>query len=120
MFKMFITKKASKVTGRYEDNTTGSALNVAITKTYGGVDPFEIILFYFPDKTKKNPEVIHRVILDYVGDQKFQGQARGSHGVSKFNEERIKNIEMIVKPQEFASASGQIHMNIEVVVQEYR
>ena len=111
-------KKASKVIGRYED-TTGCALNVAITKTYGGVDPFEIILFYFSDKTK-SPDVIHRVVLDSIGDQIFQGQARGSHGVANFTEERIKNIKMIIKPQDFSSARGQNHINIEINVQEYR
>ena len=112
------SQQAKKVAGRYED-TSGCALNVAISNTYGGRDPFEIILFYFPDK-KKNPEVIHRVVLDSVGDKISQGQARGIHGVGHFTEERIKNVQLIVKPQDFCSASGQVHMNMEVIVEEYR
>ena len=114
-------KQARTVAGRYED-TSGCALNVAITKTYGGVDPvdpYEIILFYFPDKTK-NPEVIHRVVVDRVADKISQGQVRGIHGVGNFTQDRIKDLELIIKPMDFCSASGQVHMNVEVIVKEFR
>ena len=112
---------ASRVVGRYEDNN-GGALTVAVTKVYGaGLDPFEIILFDSPDKTK-NPVTIHRVVLDTIGDTntKSQGQVTGIHGVNNFTEERIKNLELLVHPLEFSSARGQVHVSVDVIVTEFR
>lgn len=114
-------KLASRVVGRYEDNN-GGALTVAVTKTYGGtdpIDPFEIILFDSPDKTK-NPVTIHRVVLDTITNTKSQGQVTGIHGVNNFNEERIKNLELLVHPLEFCSARGQNHVSVDVIVTEFR
>ena len=113
-------KFSNKVRGRYEDKS-GGALTVAVTKIYGGVDPFEIILFDSPDKTK-NPVTIHRVVLDTIGhtNTKSQGQVTGIHGVNNFTEERVKNCELVVHPLEFCSASGQVHMSVDVIVTEFR
>ena len=113
-------KQASQILGRYED-TDGGAMNVAITKVYGGVDPYELILFYFPDKNGL-AKVIHRVVLDKVGVTmtQAQGQNRGIHGVDNFTEERIKDMELVINPMDFCSARGQALLNIEVVLKEYR
>ena len=117
-------KQASKIRGRYED--TSAAINVVVTKVYGGLDPYEIILFYFPDKTKTAAQVIHRVVMDKVGSTAShdptisQGQVRGIHGIGDFKDERIKDVKLEVKPMEFCSARGQVYLNIEVTVKEFR
>ena len=113
-------KFANKVIGRYEDNS-GGALTIAVTRVFGGRDPFEIILFDSPDKTK-NPVTIHRAVLDTVGhtNTKSQGQVTGIHGYNNFTEERIKNVELVVHPLEFCSARGQVHMSLDVIVTEFR
>ena len=111
-------KSAHKIMGRFEDNS-GGKLNVAVTKVYGGLDPFEIILFDFPDKNK-NPVTIHRAVLDTVGNTRSQGQVTGIHGVNNFTERRIKNLELVVHPLEFCSARGQVHMSVDVIVMEFR
>ena len=110
-------KDAKRVMGRYE-NSCG-AVSIAVTKTYGGFDPFEIIIMRFDDKTS-TADVIQRVVLDYVGNNDSQGQNKGIHGEGTFTERRIKNMIMTNKPREFYSASGSSHLNFEFRVQEYR
>ena len=111
-------KEARQVMGRYE-NSGGGAVNVAVTKTYGGFDPFEVIFFRYDDKTS-GPDVIQRVVMDLVSNNESQGQNRGLHGEGSFTEERIKNMTMTVEPRDFSSARGASHLNIEFKIQEYR
>ena len=113
-------KDARNVMGRYE-SSDGGAVNIAVTKTFGGLDPFELIIMRYDDKTSKPPgDVIQRVVLDLVSTKESQGQNRGLHGEGLFTQEKIKNMVMTVHPREFASASGSSHMNVELKVQEYR
>lgn len=113
-------EEARQVMGRYE-SSGGGAVNIAVTKTYGGMDPFEMIIMRYNDKTSRPPgDVIHRVVLDLVRDKESQGQNRGLHGEGSFTQERIKNMSMSVHPREFTSASGSSHLNIELKVLEYR
>ena len=119
-------RQARKIAGRFEETDGSAAINVVVTKVYGGVDPYELILFYFPDKMVP-AQVIHRVVMDKVGatmsnhePTMSQGQIRGIHGVEDFTQERIKDASMIVNPLDFCSARGQVHTNIEVTLKEYR
>lgn len=106
--------------GRYE-SSDGGAVNIAVTKTYGGPDPFEIIIMRYDDKTSKPPaDVIQRVVLDLVNSKESQGQNRGLHGEGSFTQEKIKNMVMTVHPREFSSGRGSSHLNVELKVQEYR
>ena len=103
--------------GRFEDDVGGS-INVAVTKTYGPRDPFEIILIR--SKTGDlNPSVIHRVVLDWINQSQAQGESRGLHGEKAFREETIKDFTLTSYPREFTSA-GRMHVKIECIVKEYR
>ena len=111
---------ARQVMGRYE-SCGGGAINIAVTRTYPGFDPFEMIIMRYDDKTSRPPgDVIHRVVLDLVRDKESQGQNRGLHGEGSFTQERIKDMSMSVHPREFTSANGSSHLNIELKIQEYR
>ena len=111
-------REARRVIGRFT-GSEGGAVNVACTKTYGGTDPFEVILLKYPKNTM-NPSVIHRVVLDWVESNQAQGQNRGLHGESNFTESRIKDLRMTVQPRDFSSAGGRNHINLDFVVKEFR
>ena len=115
-------KQGAKVIGRYEETDGKGAVNICITKLYesGTIDPFEVLIIRYNDKTR-GPSVIHRVVLDVIGSNESQGQVKGIHGERDFTEERIKDLTLkMLRPLEFCSASGQPHINMELIMKEYR
>ena len=115
-------KQGAKIIGRYEDTNGNGAVNICITKLYesGAIDPFEVLCIRYEDK-KMGPSVIHRVVLDVISRDESQGQNKGLHGERNFLEERIKDLTLkILPPLEFCSASGQPHINMELIMKEYR
>ena len=115
-------KQGAKLIGRYEDTDGKGAVNICITKLYesGTIDPFEVLIIRYADKNR-GPSVIHRVVLDVISRDESQGQNKGLHGEKNFTEERIKDLTLkILPPLEFCSASGQPHINMELIMKEYR
>ena len=115
-------KQGAKVIGRYEEPDGKGAVNICITKLYesGTIDPFEVLIIRYADKNR-GPSVIHRVVLDVISRDESQGQNKGLHGEKNFTEERIKDLTLkILPPLEFCSASGQPHINMELIMKEYR
>ena len=111
-------REARRVIGRFTNND-GGAINVACTKTYGGRDPFEVILMRYSENTV-NAEVIHRVVVDWIESNQAQGQNRGLHGEGNFTESRIKDLRMTVNPRDFSSAGGRNYINLDFVIKEFR
>ena len=112
-------KEARQVMGRYE-KMGGGAVNIAVTRVYGGFEPFEIIFMRFDDNKDYRPNVIHRVVVDFVEEKVYQGQNKGLHGEGSFTERRIKDMTLTRKARDFVSASGSAHLNFEFKIQEYR
>ena len=115
-------KQGAKLIGRYEEPDGEGAVNICITKLYesGTIDPFEVLIIRYADKNR-GPSVIHRVVLDVISRDESQGQNKGLHGEKNFTEERIKDLTLkILPPLEFCSASGQPHINMELIMKEYR
>lgn len=111
-------REARRVIGRFT-SSEGAAVNVACTKTYGGTDPFEVILMRY-SKNTVDPEVIQRVVVDWIESNQAQGQNRGLHGERNFTESRIKDLRMTVHPRDFFSAGGRNYINLDFVVKEFR
>ena len=111
-------RETRKVMGRFV-SSEAAAVNVAVTKTYGGIDPFEVILMRY-SKDSKHPDVIQRVILDWTANNQAQGQNHGLHGEGNFTEERVKDLLMTSCKTGFSSADGQALVNIDFIIKEFR
>ena len=111
-------REAKKCRGRFVSDD-GAAVNVSVTKTWGGTDPFEVIFMKFSENAV-HPNVIQRVVLDWTENNQAQGQNEGLHGEGNFTEPRIKDMRMTAHPYDFTSAGGQNHINMDFVIREFR
>ena len=106
--------QAQKVIGKYEEIGGKGDLTVSVTKTYGGNDPYEILIKRkFQDSD--GPRVIHRVVLDRTWTGVSQGANLGLHGepgvLDTFTDKKIKEMVFRVLPD---------FDKVELLVREFR